>query len=211
VAKKSFSLIEIIFSISLISLTISQLIPKNNFSKIDLVTDKLLIYLKYTRYTAMIDNRYNINDNMWFRERWTLKFQNCSKTIGGLYYVIYSDKNHGGGINKNECLKDPLTNKYLYSNNDCVASQNESKYILLTKEFGITNINVSCNSTSTIGQITFDHNGSVYSRISTNSKKNNQYKLDKKCYIDIYNINNEKRTIVIEANTGYIYKIKGLN
>jgi len=207
-AKKSFSLIEIIFSIALISIIISQLIPKNNFSNIDLATDKLVMYLKYTRYTAMNDNRYNINDDMWFRERWTLKFQKCSKNIGGLYYVIYSDKNHGGGINKSECLKDPLTNKYLYSGYDCNAGQNESKYILLTKEFGITNIDVSCNSTSTIGQITFDHNGSVYSRISTNSIKINQYKLDKECYIDIYNIRNEKRTIVIEAYTGYIHKNK---
>ena len=203
----AFSLIELIFAIVLISIILSSFIPKNNFSKLNLAADKIILYLKYTRYIAMIDNKYNINDEMWFRERWTLKFQNCSKDIGGLYYVVFSDKNHGGGINKGECLKDPITNKYLYSHYDCEASENESKYILLTKEFGVTKIDISCNSTSTIGQISFDYNGKVYSRIGTNSNDISKYEIKDICYINMYDIQKNMITIAIEPSTGFIYKL----
>ena len=206
-AKKSFSLIEIIFSITLIALISSQILHKNTFSNLQLAANKIIIHLKLTRYTAMLDNKYKTNDSLWFRERWTMKFQNCSKKVGGIYYVIYSDKNHGGGINKTETLKDLLTDKYLYSNYDCKASANESKYILLTKEYGVTNIDISCNSTSTNGQITFDHNGVAYSRISTKSDEKDKYKIKSRCYIKLFDIDNNSQTIVIEGNTGYIHKL----
>ncbi len=205
--KKAFSFIEIIIAIILISIVISLFTPKNNFSKLNLAADKIILYLKYTRYIAMLDNRYNIKDNMWFRERWTLKFQNCSQKIGGLYYVIYSDKNHGGGINKSECLKDPITNKYLYSHYDCKAGKDESKYILLTKEFGITKVDISCNSTSTIGQISFGNDGKVYSRMGTKVDDESKYEIKNTCFINMYDIQKNKITIAIEPYTGFIYKL----
>ncbi len=204
--KQSFSLLELIFAIVLISIVISQLIPKNNFSKLNLAADKIILYLKYTRYIAMIDNKYNINDDMWYKERWTLKFQKCSKNVGGLYYIVFSDKNHKGSPNKTECLKDPITNKYLYSHYDCEAGKDESKYILLTKEFGVTNIEISCNSTSTIGQISFGNDGKVYSRLGTIPDDISKYEIKDTCYINMYDEQENKITIVIEPETGYIHK-----
>ena len=205
--KKSFSLIEILFIIVLIAIITSLFIPKNNFSKLHQAADKIILYLKYTRYIAMIDNKYNINDDMWYKERWTLKFQNCSKKVGGLYYVVFSDSNHKGSPNKSECLKDPVTNKYLYSHYDCEASKDESKYILLTKEFGINKVEVSCNSTSTLGQISFGSDGKIYSRLGTKPQDIDKYKITETCYIDMYDILNNKITVAIEPDTGYIHKL----
>ena len=204
--KKSFSLIELIFTILLISIIISQIIPKNNFSKLNQATNKIILYLKYTRYIAMLDDKYNVNDDMWFKERWTLKFQNCSQKVGGLYYVVFSDRNHKGSPNKDECLKDPITNKYLYSHYDCEAGEDESKYILLTKEFGVTKVDISCNSTSTIGQISFGKDGKVYSRLGTNTYDISKYEIKEKCFVNLFDIKGTKETIVIEAFTGYIHK-----
>ena len=205
--KKSFSLIELIFAIVIISIVVASFIPKNNLSKLNLAADKLVLYLKYTRYIAMLDNKYKKDDDMWYKERYTLKFQNCSKKIGGLYYVVFSDKNHKGSPNKDECVKDPITNKYLYSHWDCNAGADESKYILLTKEFGVMDVDISCNSTSTIGQISFGHDGKVYSRLGTKPQDLEKYEITKSCYINLYDIEQNKVTIVIEPDTGFIHKL----
>jgi hypothetical protein len=203
----AFSLIELIFSIVLISIILTQLVPQNNTSNLNLIANKLILYLKYTRYIAMIDNKYDSNDNYWYKERWTLKFKNCSKKIGGFYYVIFSDKNHKGSPNKTECLKDPITNKYLYSNYDCVASQNESKYILLTKEYGVSKIDISCNKTSTLGQIIFSLDGKIYSKQSYIKSDIDKYEIKEPCNIILYDNKQNTKTIVIEPNTGYIHKL----
>jgi len=204
--KKSFSYIELIFILVIIAIISAQFIPKNLNNNLDQAASKIIIHLKHTKYQAMIDNRFNHNDAFWFRERWTLKFQNCSKNIGGLYYVVYSDKNHGGHINKSETLKDPLTQKWLYSNYDCDASFNESKDILLTKEYGVTKVDVSCNRTSTIGQISFGYDGKVYTKLGTKSNDAFNNELKEQCIITLYDKSNNNVSILIEPNTGYIYK-----
>jgi len=205
---KSFSLIELIFAIVLISIITSIFIPKNNFSKLNLAADKIILYLKYTRYVAMLDNKYNSDDSHWYQELWTLKFQDCTnKDKDGIYYMIYSDTNHGGQPNKDECLKDPITNKYIYSHycqKDTVGDK--SKYVLL-KQFGVTNIEVSCykrtSKEKAIGKISFAHDGKVYSKLT----EDNEIEIKKTCFISMYDIEENKIIIAIEPNTGFIHKL----
>jgi len=204
----SFSLIEIIFTIVLIAILSTFFLPKKIDNKLNFVADKLVLYLKYTRYLALIDNKFNPDDDMWFRERWTLKFQNCRSSVGGLYYVIYSDKNHGGNINKEECAKDPLTRKWIYSSNYCTQTATSSRYVLLTKEYGVIKVEISCNNTSTIGQISFGNDGSVYSKLGINPEDIYENEITSTCYIDMYDKNNKFVRIAVEPKTGHIYKVK---
>ncbi len=160
-----------------------------------------MLYLQYTRYISFIDDKYEYNNLEYKKKLWTLKFQNCSKNIGGLYFVIYSDNDISTAhFKKTDCLKDPLTNKYMYSNNDCNANQDESKYILLTKQYGIKKVYLSCNTTSTIGQISFNSNGSIYSSLGSDPQE-----IIKRCYLYLYDKNDHNITITIEPKTGYIY------
>ncbi len=200
--KKSFSLIELIFTIVLISFIASQTTFKTKNTDLQQAADKIKLYLNYTRYIAHIDNKYDINDDdEWKKKLWTLKFQNCSSSIGGLYFVVYSDTSGGTAhFKKSECLKDPLTNRYLYSNTDCEASSDESKYILLTKEYGVEKVEVSCNTNSSLGQISFGYDGNIYSNLGDNPTK-----ITQKCYINLFDKNNKKITLTVEPNTGYIY------
>jgi len=202
--KKSFTLLELIFVISIIAIITSQVTLKNNISKLKLAKQQIILHLKYLRYIAMIDNKYDNTDPLWFRERWTLKFLNCNKNIGGLYYVIYSDKNQNGHISKNETLKDPLTNNYLYSY-QCKEDNlyDKNNLVLLTKKYGIKDIKISCNDTSSVGQISFDSSGEAYSRLSTKNNDIKKYRLKSNCIIEIYD-KNSKEMIVINANTGFI-------
>ncbi|RDX33904.1 type II secretion system protein [Arcobacter sp. HD9-500m-PIT-SAG02] len=204
ISKKSFSLLELLFIIVIIAIVSLSFFPKRIKSDLNQAANKIIIHLKNTRHQAMIDNKFNHDDDFWFRERWTLKFQNCQKSIGGLYYVVYSDNNHGGHINKSETLKDSLTQKWLYSNYDCQASSNESKDILLTKKYGVTKVYMSCNNTNTIGQLSFGYEGQVYTKLGTKSHDTYKYLLKATCNISLFDKNNNKVTILIEPNTGYI-------
>jgi type II secretory pathway pseudopilin PulG len=200
--KKSFSIIEVVVVLLLIAIVITLSIPKTSISKLQLATNKILIYLNYTRYTAMIDNKYSVDDNEWEKKRWTLKFQNCSNENDGLYFVVYSDQSGGTAhFKKKETLKDPLNNKYLYSGYDCIPNDNESPDILLTKKYEIVDVDISCNTTSTIGQISFGEDGQIYSQLGTNIKP-----ITQPCSIKLIDSKNNYSTIIVEPNTGYIHK-----
>lgn len=205
ILKKSFSILELIFIIILIGIINSQVSHKNNLSKIKLAKQQLILHLKYVRYIAMVDNKYDKDDPLWFRKRWTVKFLNCNKTIGGIYYIIYSDENKNGYISKDETLKDPLTNSYIYSyqcKEDKIYDKNN--LVLLTKQYDITNIDISCNSTTTIGQFSFGNNGEVYTRLSTNENKSEENRLNTICKISIYDKFNNQEIIEIHPITGQI-------
>ena len=188
----------------ILAIVIALAVPKSSISKLHLATNKIILYLNYTRYISHVDNKFDINDEEWERKRWTIKFQNCNSNIGGLYYIVYSDM-HGGtaAFKKIDTLKDPLTGQYLYSNGCSEDSLGDkSPYILLTKEYGITKIDVSCNTTSTIGQISFGYDGKIYSQLGTNIKE-----ILNQCKITLFNDKHDSVTIVVEAKTGYIHKI----
>ena len=193
-----------IFVLIILSIVASQVLPKTQISKLNLATEKIILYLNYTRYISHIDNKFNINDTEWERKRWTIKFLNCSSKNEGLYYNVYSDM-YGGTAHykKIDTLKDPINNKYLYSNG-CRKDQlnDKSKYVLLTKEYGIEKINVSCNTTSTIGQISFGFDGKIYSQLGTNIKE-----ISEQCKISLFDKENNFTEIAIEPKTGYIHTI----
>ena len=160
--KKSFSLLEIILIISLLGFLYTVFIPKTQISKIDELTNRLILYLKQTRYQALINDKYSDNNELWHKQRWTLKFFRCRKSVGGIYYSIYSDKNTSGHPSIEDSLKDSLSLKNIYSTNQCIENTNNSKYVLISQNFDIKEIEVSCNETSSLGQLSFGSNGKLY-------------------------------------------------
>ncbi len=104
---------------------------------------------------------------------------------------------------KVDTLIDPLNNKYLYSSacqDDLL--NDKSKYVLLTKEYEIEKIEVSCNTTSTIGQISFGYDGKIYSQLGKNIKE-----IKEQCIIKLFDKENHNTKIAIEPKTGYIHQI----
>jgi len=201
--KKSFTLLEIIFVIFLISLLLVYITPKFKISKIQLAKNQLLLHLKYVRYIAMLDDKYKPADDEWYKELWRIKFERCDEIYGGSFYTIFSDTNHKGHANKDEVLKDPLTGKLIYASS-CNPEQlyNYQANVLLRYHFGIKEINLSCNDTDSLGQIIFDNQGDVYTSVKDEL---GEYVLDETCIITLEDFNNHKEYIRIEPNTGYIY------
>lgn len=201
--KKSFSILEVILSISLIGFLYTMFIPKTKINHIDELTNKLSLYISHLRYKALVDNKYDLEDELWHKKRWTIKFFRCKESVGGLYYVMYSDKNRTGHPGADDSLKDPLTNKNIYSSNNCDENKKNSKYVLLTKEFGIKDVQVSCNETTSLGQLSFGSDGKVYSRLSAFKDESNEYEIEDSCIIKLITQKNESREIKIHPITGY--------
>lgn len=205
-SKKAFGFLELILVLALLGLMAWMILPHLNptNSKLDAASKRLMLYLQQTRYQAMLDNPYSFDDALWHKKRWTLKFLNCTHESDGLYYAIYSDTNKTGQIAKDETLKDPLTQKYIYNNNQCERTKDRSAFTLLTKEFGITDVKISCNDTTTIGQLSFGYDGKLYSKLSSFEHDSDAYIVQKPCDITLSN-NIESRTIRLEPITGYIH------
>lgn len=91
--KKSYFLLEIVLTISLIAFLYNLFIPKNKINNLEEVTNKISLYLSYTRFKAFIDDKFDLEDNLWHKKRWTIKFFRCRESEDGIYYSIYSDNN----------------------------------------------------------------------------------------------------------------------
>ena len=201
--KKSYFLLEIVLTISLIAFLYTFFVPKNKINNLEELTNRISLYLSYVRFKALINDKFDLDDNLWHKKRWTIKFFRCRESVGGIYYSIYSDKNKSGHPNAEDSIKDPLTRKNIYSSNYCKENNSNSKYVLLTKIFGITDVNISCNETTSLGQLSFGSDGKVYSKLSNYENESNEYEIKEPCSIKFVQKDGKNREIVIFPDTSY--------
>lgn len=201
--KKSFSIFELILTITLISFLYITFFPKNKIDNLDELTNRISLYLSYTRYISLIDNKYNLDDSLWYKKRWTIKFFRCRENEDGIYYSIYSDKNKSGHPSSEDSLKDPLTKKNIYSSNYCKENNSNSKYVLLTKSFGILDVQISCNETMSLGQLSFGSDGKVYSKLSNYENESSEYEIKEPCGIKFFTKDGKIKEITIFPETSY--------
>ncbi|MDD2292576.1 MAG: type II secretion system protein [Aliarcobacter sp.] len=201
--KKSYFLLEIVLTISLIAFLYTLFIPKNKINNLEELTNKISLYLSYTRFKAFINDKFDSEDNLWHKKRWTIKFFRCRETEDGIYYSIYSDNNKSGHPSAEDSLKDPLTKKNIYSSNYCKENNSNSKYVLLTKSFGITDVNISCNETTSLGQLSFGSDGKVYSKLSNYENESSEYEIKEHCSIKFFTKDGKNKEIIISPETSY--------
>ena len=62
-------------------------------TKLSEAATQLISHIRYTQHLAMVDDKFDINDNTWFKERWQLMFiKDADRTQGKIAYTIFSDK-----------------------------------------------------------------------------------------------------------------------
>ncbi|PWE21280.1 hypothetical protein [Aliarcobacter skirrowii] len=120
------------------------------------------------------------------------------------YYIsIYTDNNTLGHANKEEALKDPLINRYITNSNFCKDDDKYSSFTLL-RNYNVKSVDISCNSTSSLGQISFGEDGRVYSRLSNVDNETYEYEITKPCFIKFTSDNSYEKEIIIYPKTGFI-------
>ena len=200
---RAFTLLEIIIVILLITLLYSLFVPKNQINKLNEITNRLSLYITYTRFKALIEDKFDEDDSLWHKKRWTIKFFRCRDENDGIYFSIYSDKNKSGHPGSEDSLKDPLTKKYIYSSNYCKENNLNSKYVLLTKAFDISSVELSCNDTTSLGQLSFGVDGKVYSKLSNFEYESDYYEIKEPCSLKLVSKNNKYKEIIIYPYTGF--------
>jgi hypothetical protein len=166
---------------------------------------KLQIKLNYTFHILdtkhYIDDKFDSEDSLWHKKRWTIKFFRCRESVGGIYYSIYSDDNKTGIPSVQDSLKDPLSQKNIYSSNYCEENSSNSKYVLLTKYFGIVDVKISCNDTTSLGQLSFGSDGKVYSKLSNYNYESNEYEIIEPCSLKFISKDGKSKEILINSDT----------
>lgn len=203
--KKSFTILELIIVLLLLSILYTSFIPKTNTNNINELKNRIILQLKYLRYKALTDSKYDKSDSRWHKERWSFKIFNCDKNKDGVYYAMYSDINNTGSVAASEALDDPLSGRNIFTGKQCISNNSNSKYVLLTDNFNVKNISATCNSTDAVVQISFGFDGNVYSRLSRFENDSFNYRIEEKCIIYIEDKENYKTNITIESKTGFIY------
>lgn len=72
------------------------------------------------------------------------------------------------------------------------------------QNYNIRTIDISCNSTDSLGQISFGNDGRVYSKLSNYANEQYNYEIKTPCKIRFIAHNNEFFEIKISPKTGFI-------
>ena len=146
--KKAFTMLELVVVIVVIGIIAAAALPRINDDHIAEAADQVMSHIRYTQHLAMQDSKFNPNDAIWFRKRWSITFTRAAFCDGAnewRYSVYHDDGNATGNLNSaNEVARDPLDpNRFMSSgwagitNADCA---NVSNKYNLTTNFGITNV-----------------------------------------------------------------------
>ncbi|MBU0720727.1 type II secretion system GspH family protein [bacterium] len=223
--KKAFSLLELVFVIVVIGILAAVIIPRINSDRLQEAAIQLASHIRYTQHLAMLDDKYDANNPVWFKQRWQLVFgKSTTSTDGKIAYTIFSDRGTASTANptQGEMAIDPVdSQKYLsggYSGSLDTTSPKANKKMNLGYSYGIVIVTLSggcnggCNEITGANcsgdlRIAFDHLGrpmkdSLYSY--TSSYKSN-YLIESQCNITLTSLSEGNVTIVIEPETGYTH------
>ena len=227
--KSAFTLLEFTFVIVVIGILSAIFIPKFSQNKLSQAANQVASHIRYTQHLALIEDKYDVNDPFWFLERWTIRFKKdlvySTLPPNGTYsnkwsYTIYSDKSHDGNPNTSEMAMNPLNNNQYLSggyNNTLHLNNNQSMNELrLGEKYNINDIVFSGGCRSNVLYINFDHLGRPSNSFPTTSPyelpASGFHKLlTQRCDITLCTSScavasaNEKVTISIEPETGYVH------
>jgi len=220
--KRAFTMLELVFVIVVIGILAATIIPSTKTNPLQEAAIQLVSHIRYTQHLAMVDDRFDINDNEWFQERWQLKFSNTDGSGNRWAYAIFSDGNtgasHDGNPNANQTAinlldrSKRLTGGYsattiAYNDADATNKLN------IGYSYSIENIYMTggCNITDDgKKRIAFDHLGRPIAGALHYSGMTTAYKdiilIKTTCNI-ILNSSDGNVTIAIEPETGYIHII----
>ena len=180
--KKAFTMLELVFIIVVIGILISAIIPNTKTNSLQEAATQVLSHIRYTQHLAIVNDKYNSNNDEWYQERWRIRFKKdlvySSLSPSGVYpdiwsYIIFSDANsHDGNPHLNEMAKNPLqSNKYLsggYNDTLHVNDNKAMKELQLGLNYGITDIKFSGGCRSNILYIYFDYLGRPFNSMNSN-------------------------------------------
>ncbi|WP_297443483.1 type II secretion system protein [Sulfurimonas sp.] len=162
--KKAFTLLELVFVIVVVGILAAVIIPKTKTNPVQEAALQLLSHIRYTQHLALIDDKFDANDENWYKQRWQIMFGKNTNSDGKWAYTIFSDTSgeSTGDANEIEIAIDPanpnrrMTGGYTGANKLDI---NHADFVGMNKlnlgrSYGITDISSTCGQ-----RISFDYIG----------------------------------------------------
>jgi len=232
--KKAFTMLELVFVIVIVGIISVMIAPSFGGNKLRQAADQLISHIRYTQHLAMMDNKFDISDAVWYRKRWTIRFvedlsftnATCpNKNFNSVWsYMIYENTSCttptcNTNPNISEFARDPLDNNTFLSggynnvlcvdNSDNTVDKKSSSKMRLADEYGITNVTFGGGCRSSTTYISFDHIGrpfNSYPRYAPYAYSTTGYPrlIVNTCNI-ILSDGTNSITIAVEPETGYTH------
>ena len=159
--KSAFTMIELVFVIVVLGILASLAMGRMDRDLRQEAAETILSHIRLAQQMALSDNKHlpdnNVNRDKWQTAYWQFVLRPCG---GDWSYRVGSDTSLAGGasgLGKTESAINPIDGKYLWAQNCTNLANNESPSVLLTKKFGIDNINLTPSCGNRI--IAFDYLG----------------------------------------------------
>jgi type II secretory pathway pseudopilin PulG len=206
-------MVELVFVIIMVGILFAIIIPAMQGSRLREAADQVISHIRYTQHLAMIDDKFDLNDNEWFKGRWQIIFDKGVRTDNQFSYSVFSDRRgtsggYTGNADISEMAKNPLDPSKLLSGGSAsfdFDDRRATKTMNLGNEYGISNVTFS-NSCSVGGsrRVIFDYlgrpmKGSI--RYDTSPYPQNRL-ITERCNITLFD-DFGNITITIEPETGF--------
>jgi len=202
--RSAFTMLELVFVIIVVGILAVLAMPDFRSNQLQQAAEQIAAHIRYTQHLALVDDKYDTNDALWWQERWQIWFPYFTPAGGEriYYYEVFSDKNHLGNSNSDEEAIDPLTKESIGNGSATVATLSDSSTVNLTKRYGINGVGGNCIAGGAYKPIAFDSLGrpyqDVYSGVYSNSLPQTG------CSIYLQHKSDGNATITIRPETGYV-------
>lgn len=162
--KKAFTMIELVFVIVVVGILAAAIIPNIKTNPLQEAAIQLLSDIRYTQHLAMIDDKYDSGDALWYKRRWQLLFGTSTAYTNGFEaYSIFSDSGaFSGNPGISELAKNPQSHDKLMTGGYAgviyyKTDSRVTKKMNLGASFGVTSV----TATNTCGgkRVAFDYLG----------------------------------------------------
>ncbi len=212
--KRGLTLIELIFVIIIIGILSAVLVPSFTRPTLTEAAHQVVSHIRYTQHLAMMENKFDPNNQFWYRQRWQIQFR---ATAGDQFYTIYSNRD-GAGANavQGDIARNPSNPEQFLTGRESISTNTGrfNKKMNLTQSYNINNVlfSASC-SFSGSRRISFDYLGrplfgnpiALDAMYNDNFGVNGGRLITNQCTITLTNNDSESIQIIIEPETGYSY------
>jgi len=214
----AFTLMELIFVLVVIGILTVYIVPQTRQNNLELAARQLIGDLRYTQQLSMRGDTYN-KDNVWYQDRWRVKFYKGSRADNELSYTICNEEDSRTNIKVDSIAKNPQNHNQLMTGGHTSSDTEKNKIDIRKKEFiGMKRLNIGktynikkykLSGGCRYSRISFDYLGRPLqndpNKLTHPYKKNDDFVLiSSPCNIKLTSKNNKSITIVIEPETGYM-------
>jgi len=196
----AFTMLELVFVIIVIGILAVLAMPNFTSNSLQKAAEQVAGHIQYTQHLAMIDDKFDPLDQLWFRENWQIEFVS---TASNVWYKIYCDTDHNGNsdsVTHKEVATDPLSGDSLDGNSDI--TDLKKKYAIVSVTFS-----ANCKGNGTGKELSFSALGRPYFYITSANPpitNMNQYLLTSDCNITLVHENEGNATIIVRPESGYV-------